>query len=187
MVRFLISTIKKLITGVAATAAACALASCASISVTSNVNSSLVHTVHCHTFAWAGSFHGGPLAATLANPVNEARLRSAIQTHLQAVGVQPVTSGADCLVGYGIGLHHVLEGWDWAWGWGWGWGYGWGPWWGGPYVYPEAIIAVDLYDAHSDQPVWHAYAREDASDLKGDKAAQGIDAAVVAIFTKYPG
>jgi hypothetical protein len=107
--------VKTLITGIVATIAVCGLAACASISVTSNVNTSMMHTVQCHTFSWAGSFHGGPLASTLANPVNEAQLRSAIQTHLQAVGVQPVTSGADCLVGYGIGEHHVAEGWDWAW------------------------------------------------------------------------
>ncbi len=160
--------------------AVCGLAACASISVTSNVNRALVPAVQCHSFAWAGSLPArGPLSATLANPVNEAQLRAAIQTHLQAVGVQPVTSGADCLVGYGIGLHRVWEGW--------GGGWGWGPWWGGPYAYPEAIIGVDLYDARNNQPLWHAYAREDAAALKGDRAAQGIAAAVAAIFTKYPG
>jgi hypothetical protein len=47
-VRWPILRIKTLITGTAAAAAAC-LAACASISVTSNVNSSLVHTVQCHT------------------------------------------------------------------------------------------------------------------------------------------
>ncbi len=171
---------KALMTSLSATAAACCLTACATISVTSQVNAPLVHTVQCHTFAWAGAFHGGALSATLANPINEARLRSDIQAHLQAAGVQPATAGADCLVGYGIGMHGVPEGWV-------GWGWGWGPWWGGPYVYPEAIVGVDLYDAHSGQPLWHAFAREDAWDLKGDKAAQGIDSAIAAIFSKYPG
>ena len=56
-----------------------------------------------------GLFRRGA-AGTLANPANEAWLRSAIQTHLQAVGMRSVASGADCLVGYGIGVRDVLEG-----------------------------------------------------------------------------
>jgi hypothetical protein len=181
-------TSKALTTGLPVAVAVFGLAACATISVTSQVNAPLVHTVQCHTFAWAGSFGGGALSATLANPINEARLRSDIQAHLQAAGVQPSTAGADCLVGYGIGMRQVPEDWS-AWGPGWGWGWwGWGPpWWGGPYVYPEAIVGVDLYDARSGRPLWHALAHEDAWELKGDKAAQGIDSAVAALFSKYPG
>jgi hypothetical protein len=170
--------------GVSAAALIALLSACTSIPVSSDVNTALIHSVQCHTFAWAGSFRGGPLSATYANPVNEARLRTAIETHLQSVGLHQVPSGADCLVGYGIGVHGVLEDWNWGWGMGPWWG---SPVWGAPYVYPEAIVAVDLYDAHSNQPLWHAYAREAAAGLQGDRAAQGIDAAVAAIFTKYPG
>src|SRR5690349_8289771 len=123
-----------------AAAAASLLSACAAIPVSSDVNTALVNSVQCHTFSWAGSFHSGPLSGTIANPVNEARLRSAIEAHLQSLGVRAETSSPDCLVGYGIGLHGVVE--DWAWGPGWGpW---WGPpYWGGPYIYPEAIVAVD--------------------------------------------
>ncbi len=165
-------TIEKLITGLVATAAVCGLAACASSSVTvsevaSSVNNALVHTVQCHTFTWATSFEDGPPSTTLANPVNEARLRSAIRAHLQAVGVRLLTSGADCLVGYGIGLRQVLA---------------------GRHAGDQGLIViVDLYDARSRETLWHAHAREDDSDPGGDNTAKAIDAAVGAIFTQYPG
>lgn len=167
------------------------LTACASIAVTSQVNPALVHTVQCHTFAWAGQLRPGPLSATLANPVNEAQLRAAISTQLQAHGVRPEASGADCLVGYGIGVHNTWAGaypYGWGFGWGWGWGPGWwGPGWDWPVVYPEGLIGVDLYDAHTSQPIWHADARVSLSDLRGQRAAAGIAAAVQAIFMHFPG
>ena len=149
--------------------------------MTSDVNQTLVGRVQCHSFTWAGSFRGGPLSGTIANPVNEARLRSAIEAHLQSVGVHTDASTPDCLVGYGIGLQGVVE----DWGWGPGWGPWWGPYWGGPYIYPEAIIGVDLFDARTHEPIWHAYARIAPSELRGEHAQRGINEAVTAIFLKY--
>src|ERR1700733_15390345 len=64
----------------------------------------------CHTFAWAGSFHHNGNARSVANPLNESRLRSAIAANLAAKGVQPASGEADCLVGYGIGVQTVVEG-----------------------------------------------------------------------------
>src|ERR1700682_5829745 len=102
------------------------LASCTALYVRSDVNHALVGTVHCHTFAWAGSFHGNsPLRSTIANPLNENRLRSAIATHLGSGGMQPTATDADCLVGYGIGSNTVVGGaypYRLGWGGGWGWG-----------------------------------------------------------------
>jgi len=133
----------------------------------------------------------------IANPVNEARLRGAITAHMAAVGVQPVAAGgpADCLVGYGIGARTSIEGAypaGWGWGWGVGYGYGWrhGPYgywgWDEPYVYHEGIIAVDLYDGRSKQPIWHASANQSLRGVVGAEAEKRIDTAVAAIFTKYP-
>ena len=57
------------------------LLACTSLYVRSDVNHALIASVHCHTFAWAGSFHGdSPLRNTIANPLNEGRLRDAIAT-----------------------------------------------------------------------------------------------------------
>ncbi len=185
-------------TGVFAIAACGGLVACASLHVTSDVNRAVAGSVQCHTFAWAGTFKGdSPLRDTIANPVNEARLRNAITANLAAVGVQPAATGqgADCLVGYGIGSRTSIEG---AYPVGWGWGLGYGPGWGWrgglggywgwdePYVYHEGIIAVDLYDGKSKQPIWHASVNQNLQGVVGPDAEQKIDKAVAALFTKYP-
>jgi hypothetical protein len=192
--------IKQLVrTGIVAVTVFGGLAACTSLRVTSDVNRAVVGSVQCHTFAWAGAFKGdSPMRNGIANPVNEARLRGAITAQLAAVGVQPVAAGgnADCLVGYGIGAQTAIEGaYPAGWGWGWGVGYGWG-WRGGlaggywgwdePYIYHEGIIAVDLYDARSKQPIWHASANQSLRGAVGAEAEEKIDKAVAAIFTKYP-
>jgi hypothetical protein len=46
---------------------------------------------------------------------------------------------------------------------------------------------VDLYDARSRQPLWHAFVDQNVEGLTGGAADQKIRAAVTAIFTKYPG
>jgi len=169
---------------VALCAVLAALAGCA-LQVRSDVNPTLIASVQCRTFAWAGSFRGNsPLRNTLASPLNENRLRAAIAANLAAAGVQPADSGADCLIGYGIGARNVVEGIYYGYGWGWWGGYPWG--WGGPYVYSEGIVAVDLYDAKTRQPLWHASVDQDVSGLKGGEADKKIRAAIDAIFTKYP-
>ena len=191
--------IKQLVrTGIVAVTVFGGLAACTSLRVTSDVNRAVVGSVQCHTFTWAGSFRGdSPMRNGIANPVNEARLRGAITAQLAAVGVQPVAPGgtADCLVGYGIGARTAIEGaYPVGWGWGWGAGYGWGwrhgPYgywgWDEPYVYHEGIIAVDLYDGRSKQPIWHASANQSLRDAIGAEAEQRIDKAVAAIFSKYP-
>jgi len=165
-------------------AIAATLSGC-SLYVKSDVNTALIGSVHCNSFAWAGTFRGNsPLRNTVASPLNEDRLRSAIAAHLKGGAVQTAPGNADCLVGYGIGNSYVVDDlgpYGYGYGWGWGWGYP------GPYVYREGIIAVDLYDAKTRQPLWHASVDQSLYGVTGDKAQKRIDAAVAAIFTKYPG
>ncbi len=105
----------------------------------------------------------------IANPVNEARLRGAITAQLAAVGVQPANGayrsrlpgrlrnrGANpdrrclpCRLGLGLRVRP-------RWGWRGGGYYGGYAGWDEPYVYREGIVAVDLYDARTKQPIWHA-------------------------------
>ena len=153
--------------------------------VRSDVNTAAISRVHCGTFAWAGEFRSNsPLRSTIANPVNESRLRAAIASHLGVI--QPAPGNADCLVGYGIGGYYVVSG-GYPYPYGWAWGYPYGGWGGpGPYVYPEGIIAVDLYDARTGQPLWHATTEQSLFRVTGPEAEKRIDAAVSAIFTKYP-
>lgn len=182
-------------TGLVAATVFGGLAACTTLRVTSDVNRAIVGQVQCHTFAWAGTFKSeSPLRSGVANPVNESRLRGAIQAHLASIGIQaaPTEAAADCLVGYGIGSRSVVEG-AYPPGWGWGFGYGWrhgyaGGYWGydEPYVYREGIIAVDLYDARSKQPIWHASVNQSLVGATGADAEQKIDKAVTALFTKYP-
>ncbi len=184
-------------TGIVAATVFGGLAACTTLRVTSDVNRAVVGSVQCHTFAWAGTFKGdSPLRDSIANPVNESRLRGAITANLASLGVQPAAApdGADCLVGYGIGARTSIEG-AYPVGWGLGYGYGWG-WrpgfyggywgWDEPYVYHEGIIAVDLYDARSKQPIWHASVNQDLHRATGPDAEQKINKAVAALFTKYP-
>ena len=172
----------RLLSVLASVAGSALLGGCG-LSVKSDVNKNLIGSVHCGSYAWAGSFRGSsPLRNTIANPLNEERLRTAITSHVAPATVLPVGTAADCLIGYGIGGNYVVDG---AYPYGYGWGYGWG--WGGPYVYREGIIAVDLYDAKSRQPMWHASADQSLFDASGSEAAKRIDAAVAAIFAKRPG
>ena len=66
---------------------------------------------------------------------------------------------------------------------GWGWG---GGFYDGPYVYDETRIAVDLFDAKSRIPIWHASVSQTVSDLTGPHAVEKINAAAAAIFAKFP-
>ena len=186
--------IKQVLARVVTVSLACGLAAaCTSLRVTSDVNKSLAGSVRCQSFAWAGSFHGNSdLRSTVANPVNEARLRAAIASNLSAVGVHETAQNPDCLVGYGIGARNVVEGGYWGpvWGVGYGWGYpgayygAWG--WDYPYVYHEGVIGIDIYDGRSKQGLWHASVNQNLVGASGDKAEQKIKDAVAAIFTKYP-
>ena len=175
-------------------AAATALAGCTGIPVRTDQNSQLLASVHCQSVAWAGGFKGAsPLRNTIANPLNEARLREAIAADLQTAGITLVdASKAQCLIGYGIGMQRQVDavypdGWDYGPGyWGGRWGPGWGWGWGEPYFYRQSFITVDLYQAGSKQPLWHASAEQSLSGLTGDAASQRIRAAVNAIFLKFP-
>jgi Domain of unknown function (DUF4136) len=186
--------VKQIFATVATVSVVCALGACTSLRVTSDVNAPLIGAVRCHSFGWAGSFSGSSdsLRSTVANPVNESRLRAAIQANLASVGVQPATADADCLVGYGIGMRNVVDG-PYYGGLGWGGGFGGrrgfvggGLGWDYPYAYQEGVIGVDLYDAKSKQAIWHASVDQNLSRVTGDKADKKIKDAVAAIFTKYP-
>ncbi len=177
----------------AALAAVSILAACTTLRVHSDVNTAV--NTQCHSFEWAGAFHpkSGELRE-VANPINESRLRAAIQSNLLARGVTLAAGPgqADCVVGYGIGVHNVVEGaypWGYGWGVGWGWRHGYvgGAWWDGPYAFQEGVIAVDLYDAKGRTPLWHASVDQNVSGLTGANAQAKIDAAVNALFTRYPG
>jgi hypothetical protein len=89
-------------------------------------------------------------------------------------------------VGYGIGGYYVVSGGAYPYPYGWGWNYPYGGWGPGPYAYPSGVIAIDLYDARTHEPLWHASTEQSLYGVNGAEAEKRINAAVSALFTKYP-
>jgi hypothetical protein len=150
----------------------------------------------CHTYAFAMEHvANADQPAAYANPLNAERLRTAVQYNMAARGIQLVDrAAADCVVGYAMGSRQVFDGYYGGYygaGWGFGgyrrgWGFrgGWG--YDGPWVENETRISVDLFDAKSHKPIWHASASQNVYELSGPDAVQKIDLATAAIFNKYP-
>ena len=69
---------KRLLSAALTTSVTALLCACGPY-VRSDVNTAAISHVHCGTFAWAGEFRSSsPLRSTIANPVNEGRLRSGL-------------------------------------------------------------------------------------------------------------
>jgi len=177
-----------------------ALAACSTLRVTTDVNPNLSVT-SCHTYAFAKEFVANAnQPAAYGNPLNAERLRVAIESNLAARGIQRADrAAADCVVGYAMGTRQVFN--DYYNGFGPGWGFGggyygrgglygggfYGGWgWDGPYVSDETRIAVDLFDAKSHTPIWHASVSQSVGDLTGPNAEAKIGAGTAAIFSKFP-
>lgn len=159
-----------------------------------------VNMANYHTFGWEQVKDEAAGGAAFKNPINEKRLRDAVQANLVNQGLQPAAEGAtpDSYVTVAIGTRQTIEvedRWPGHFGFGWGYygrrysGFGTGFNWttDGLYDYREGRIAVDLYDAKTRQAIWHAAVEQDLSYLTGSKAEQRINDIVAAMFTKFPG
>lgn len=145
----------------------------------------------CRSFVWQDST-ASPVGA-FDNPINLQRLRASVTAQLIARGITPVANSmpADCVVGAAIGVRNTVE--DAAAPFAWGAGFGWGGRRGGfgfgaesAYVYREGSISVDLYEANSHAPIWHASAQRDVTQLTGTDAEEKINDAVKALFDRFP-
>jgi hypothetical protein len=169
------------------------LAACTTLPVTTDVNPTM-SVSNCHTYAFAQEHvANADQPAAYGNPLNAERLRLAIESNLAAKGIQRADRGAaECVIGYAMGSRQVFN--DYYAGFGAGWGYGWGRrgglyggWgWDGPYVSDETRIAVDVFDAKSRTPIWHASVSQSVGDLTGPNAEAKINAGTAAIFAKFP-
>jgi len=172
-----------------------ALGAC-SLPVRTDINPNLSVT-SCHTYAFADEHVANTdQPSAFGNPLNAERLRQAIEANMSARGIQKAADrkSADCVVGYAMGTRQVFDDYYGNFGIGWGWGGGWGNrgWGGGigydgPYVRDETRISVDLFDAKSRVPIWHASVSQSVAELTGPHAVERINAATTAIFTKFPG
>jgi hypothetical protein len=180
--------------GILATTAVLALSGCA-LQARSDVDArASVGMCHSYTFGDAEQKQPESVPA-FANPLNEKRLREAIQSKLAAHGLQPAAGAtADCDVGYAIGSRLALDnihshvGWGWGMGWGWGYPGSFGAlaWESGPRDYREGRVSVNLFNAHTHEALWHAYVDVDVTQLTGAEAEKRINEAVTAIFAKFP-
>jgi len=171
-----------------------AIGACTTIPVTTDSNPTM-SVASCHTYAFADEHvANSDHQSAFGNPLNGERLREAIQANLAAKGIQAAANrqSADCIVGYAMGTRQVFDdfygGFGWGYGGGWGRrGWGWGGAWGyDPYVTNQTRVSVDLFDARSRVPIWHASATQSVSDLTGPNAVTKISAAASAIFAKFP-
>src|SRR6202035_757495 len=184
---------RSLIHSTAAGALGFSLAACSTLPVTTDTNPTM-SVSNCHTYAFAQEHvANADQPAAYGNPLNAERLRVAIEANLAAKGIQRVDrAAADCVVGYAMGSRQVFN--DYYAGFGAGWGYGWGRrgglyggWgWDGPYVRDETRIAVDVFDAKSRTPIWHASVSQNVSNLTGPNAEAKISQGTAAIFAKFP-
>lgn len=167
------------------------LAACNTIAVKTDAAPGM-SVASCRTYAFANEHVANQdQPAAYGNPLNAERLRVAVQNNLASRGIQPVADRgqADCVVGYALGSRQVFD--DYYAGWGAGYGYRgrrFGGYWGydGPWVQNETRVAVDLFDAKSHKPIWHASASQSVNELSGPNAEAKINAATAAIFAKFP-
>ncbi len=176
-----------------------ALQGCTALSVKTDINPGM-SVSNCHSYAFADEHVANTdQPSAFGNPLNAQRLRVAIESNMAAKGLQKAADrrSAECVVGYAMGTRQVFDDYYGNFGIGWGWGGGWGAGRGfggfggglgydGPYVREETRISVDLFDAKSRVPIWHASVSQSVSDLTGPNAVDKINAATTAIFTKFP-
>lgn len=150
-----------------------------------------------HSYVWeqpgAETDAGGQ---AFKNPINEQRLRDAVQTQLAMRGMQPTAEGAkpDSYVTIAVGTRQTLETYDRfpmrvGFGFGtWRPGFGSSIYWSDDsfYNYREGRISIDFYDAANRKPLWHATVEQDLSYLTGANAEKRINAIVAAMFDTFP-
>jgi len=189
---------------VVACGVALGLSACNTVAVRTDYARDMSASV-CHTYAFANEHvvnAGGSEQSAYGNPLNAERLRVSIQSNMAAKGIQLVDRAqADCVVGYAMGSRQVFDtyyggyygaGWGFGGFGGFGYGgfgrgfYGGGFGYDGPWVENETRIAIDLFDAKSHKPIWHASASQNVYELSGPQAVQKIDLATAAIFSKFP-
>jgi hypothetical protein len=191
--------LKRTLIPVVACAVALGLSACNTVAVRTDYARDMSASI-CHTYAFANEHvANADEPAAYGNPLNAERLRVSIQSNMAARGIQLVDRAqADCVVGYAMGSRQVFDtyyggyygaGWGFGGGFrrgGFGRGFGGGFGYDGPWVENETRIAVDLFDAKSHKPIWHASASQNVYELSGPEAVQKIDLATAAIFSKFP-
>lgn len=181
-----------MLAAVAAMGAAVALTACTTVSTDYN---SKANIAGYHTYALEQSNNQRTDSnRVFNNPLNEDRLRAAVESNLASKGLQPVAVGSapDCIASISYGSRDVVEGDAYGprvgFGWGW-WHRGFGTSFmydNSLYAYREHRISIDILDAKTRAAVWHVTADEDINRLTGSSAEARINEIVAKMFAKYP-
>ncbi len=145
-----------------------------------------------HTFAWIAD---SPLITPTSrrvevSPLSLRRIEEAIEAQLGAKGFTEVASrdDADFAVSFTVGARDMIDVDSYP-------PYYRGPWnWRTPYygrnvdvyMYTEGILAIDVFDNETRQPVWHGWAKKRITGTDIKDPASAIDAAVAAILAHFP-
>ncbi len=166
------------------------LVACSSLRVASDFDHTASFAGY-HSFSWMVREHQG-----VANPLVVQRAHDAIEAELKTRGFSETAdpAAADFVVDFTIGSRERTEvntypapytssGWWNGQAW---WGY---PYWGGEVdvrQYREGTLSIDVFDGHSNRPVWHGWARKELSRSDIEHSEAPIRAAVAAVLAQFP-
>ena len=144
------------------------------------------------SFAWVGD---SPMIQSRSrvvdiNPLNVRRIREAIERELEAKGFAQVETdeAADFGISFTVGARDMIRVDDYP-------SFYRGRWrWNPPYYWPnvdvsmytEGMLAIDVFDNTTREPVWHGWARKRIVGSDIDDPRSTIDAAVAAILEDFP-
>jgi hypothetical protein len=167
------------------------LASCVTMSAGSDYYSAVDFSAY-RSYAWMAA---SPLIQSSSSridvtPLDVRRIREAIERELAAEGFERAATrdAADFAISFTVGARDMIRIDDYPQIYR-------GRWrWGPPYYYPnvdiamytEGMLAIDIFDNMTREPVWHGWARKQivGSDVRDPESA--IDAAVAAILADFP-
>jgi hypothetical protein len=170
----------------------CALvASCATIHADSDYYRAADFSKY-HRYAWVAD---SPLIRSQStrvqiSPLTVRRIREAIERDLQSKGFELVAAREDAqfALSFTVGARDMITVNEYppyyrgAWEWG-------PPYYGpnvNPDMYTEGMLAVDVFDNATREPVWHGWARKTIVGADVDDPEKTINAAVDAILADFP-
>lgn len=164
-------------------------AGCSSISIKNDFDREADFTAY-RTFAWLQepvTAIGDADAARQKNTLLDKRIRTAVETELQAKGMTVNTENPDLLVVYHTGVDNKIDVTDW----GYSYPTRYGGWYGGSnvdvYEYKEGTLIVDLIDSKSQQLVWRGDATKTLEDNPSpERMEQNLREVVGRMFANYP-
>ena len=164
-------------------------AGCSSISVKNDFDKEADFTAY-RTFAWLQepvTAIGDANAARQMNTLLDKRIRTAVETELQAKGMTVNTENPDLLVVYHTGVDNKIDVTDW----GYSYPTRYGGWYGGSnvdvYEYKEGTLIVDLIDGKSKQLVWRGDATKTLEENPSpERMEQNLREVVGRMFANYP-